>query len=60
MTKFTTDGQRDVFKGTFKAVGAASERMENVREAFGKHFARASGFAATKAAHCDSQESRNS
>ena len=51
MTEFTTGGQRDVFKEFFEAVGVASERMENVREAFGEYLVGAGGFAATKAAH---------
>ena len=51
MTEFAPSGQRDVFKSVFEAVGAASEWMQNIREAFGEHLAGAGGFAATIAAH---------
>ena len=39
MTQFTTGGQRDVFKEFFEAVGVASERMQNIGQAFGEHLA---------------------
>ena len=51
MTEFTPGGQRDVFKEFFKAVGVASEWMQNIGQAFGEYLAGAGGFAATKAAH---------
>ena len=43
MTEFTTGGQRHVFKFVFEAVGAASEWMQNIREAFGEYLAGAVG-----------------